>query len=303
MSLTGAIVALTVGVIVPVLSSTSLGIILLVLGESSEDTVFGVLVLSFAAAAFGSAVVVTVLLGKRARVARLQADFTANITHELRTPLTSIRMYAQTLQMGRLEGDPERIEESLKTIVRETEWLETMIDRVLTWRQAEKDWDAPDLEPGTLRDPVEAAVQRFSRMISDGEVQLSVNIEDDRPVMHDEDMIISMVLNLLINAYKYTGTEKKIAVTVRGLGDQVELAVEDNGVGIPKDKVGKIFDPFYRADTSLHGKAAGAGLGLAIVRHHVRAHSGDVYVESEVGEGSRFAIRLPAFDLGEEERA
>ena len=105
MNLTWAVVALALGVIIPVLLSTSVGIVALALGETSEDTVIGVLVICFAAAAFGSAVVVTVLLGRRARLARAQADFTANITHELRTPLSSIRMYAQTLQMGRLHGD------------------------------------------------------------------------------------------------------------------------------------------------------------------------------------------------------
>lgn len=297
MSLTGAIVALAVGVIVPVLSSTSVGIVLLALGESSEDTVFGVLVLSFAAAAFGSAIVVTVLLGRRARVARLQADFTANITHELRTPLTAIRMYAQTLQMGRLDGDSERIEESLKTIMRETEWLEAMIDRVLTWREAEKDWDAPALELGTLCGAVDATVVRFRRMFDPDEVDLKVDVGETGEILLDEELVSSLLLNLLINAYKYTGEEKRITVTVRQVEGVVEMSVEDNGIGIPKDKVGKIFDPFYRADHSLHGKSVGAGLGLAIVRHHTRALGGQVYVESEEGQGSRFAVRFPLAGL------
>jgi two-component system phosphate regulon sensor histidine kinase PhoR len=294
MSLTGAIVALAVGVIFPVLSSTSLGIVLIVLGESSQETVFGVLVLSFAAAAFGSAIVVTVLLGRRARLARLQTDFTANITHELRTPLAAIRMYAQTLQLGRLDGDPQKTAESLETILRETAWLETMIDRVLTWRTAAEDRDALEMRSTPLAESVRGAIARFEGMISPGEVELEVDLRSVRPVIHDENGIASIALNLLINAYKYTGARKRIHVSVLDVGELVELAVADNGIGIPKGEVGRIFEPFYRIDSRLRSKSCGAGLGLAIVRHMALAHRGEVYVESEEGVGSRFSVRLPA---------
>ena len=302
MSLTSAIVALAVGVILPVLLSTSLGIVRLASGGKSEDIVFGVLVLSFAAAAFGSAIVVTVLLGKRARVARLQADFTANISHELRTPLASIRMYAQTLQMGRLDGDQKRTKESLEIILRETEWLEAMIDRVLAWRAAAGDREQPEMKTGSMRVAVESAVARFERMVAPGEVDLGVSIECETPVLHDVDGMGSLLLNLLINAYKYSGSDKRISITVEDLDDNVEISVKDNGIGIRKDRVGKIFDPFYQVDSSNAGGTSGVGLGLAIVRHQARSHSGEVYVESEEGVGSRFSVHLPrAIDTKKDE--
>ena len=293
MSLKGAIVALAVGVIFPVLSSTSLGIVLIAIGKSSQETVFGVLVLSFAAAAFGSAIVVTVLLGRRARLARLQTDFTANITHELRTPLAAIRMYAQTLQLGRLDGNPQKTAESLETILRETTWLETMIDRVLSWRRAAEDRDALEMRRIPLVETVRGAITRFERMVAPGEVALDVDLTSASPVDHDENGIASVTLNLLINAYKYTGTEKRIRVSVQDVGEFVELAVSDNGIGIPKKEVARIFEPFYRAEAGQRGTSCGAGLGLAIVRHQALAHKGEVYVESEEGVGSRFSVRLP----------
>jgi two-component system, OmpR family, phosphate regulon sensor histidine kinase PhoR len=296
MSLTGAIVALAVGVIFPILLSTSIGIILLVIGESSKETVFGVLVLSFAAAAFGSAIVVTVLLGRRARLARLQADFTANITHELRTPLAAIRMYAQTLSLGRLEGDPQKTAESLETILRETEWLGTMIDRVLAWRKASQDRDVLEMTRAPLAEAVRGAVARFERMVAPGEVALEVALSGTTPVDHDENGIVSVTLNLLINAYKYTGAHKEIRVALDDVEGGVELSVSDNGIGIPKREVVRIFEPFYRVDSRLRGKSAGAGLGLAIVRHQARAHRGEVFVESEEGAGTKFTVRLPAAD-------
>jgi signal transduction histidine kinase len=293
LSFTSLIIALSVGVLLPVLLSTVVGIVSLAMGDNSDPIATGVLVISFAAAAIGSALTVTVLLGRRARLARLQADLLANVSHDLRTPLAVIRMYAQTLRMGHLREDPERAEDSLEVIIRETEWLETMLERVLTWRAAAKDRDllAPKAEP--LGEAVEEAARRFSRLVAPGEVELEVSVQSQAPALHDRQAISSVVLNLLINAYKYSPREKRIALTVQELGECVEIAVADHGIGIPQKELGRIFEPFYRVDSSLRGRASGAGLGLAIVRHLVEAHGGEVKVESSVGLGSRFSVRLP----------
>ncbi|MCL4807907.1 MAG: hypothetical protein KJ062_08970, partial [Thermoanaerobaculia bacterium] len=147
LGLKGAIVTLSVGVLVPVILSTTVGIVALVIGTSTKELLVGVLVVCFTAAAAGSAVVSVVLLGRRARLARLQSDLLANVSHELKTPLAAIRMYAQTLESGLLEKDPESTRKSLATIVRETEWLEATVERVLTWRSLARDQDAVDLRP------------------------------------------------------------------------------------------------------------------------------------------------------------
>jgi two-component system, OmpR family, phosphate regulon sensor histidine kinase PhoR len=292
LSLTGVIVMLSVGVLVPVLLSTTVGIITLALGENSNPIVIGVLVISFTAAAVGSALIATLLLGMKARTARLQADLLANVSHDLRTPLSAIRMYAQTLHMGRLKDNPKEAQESLLTIVRETEWLEAMIDRVLTWRAASKDRDLLQLKAEPLREAAEEAVQRFSKMLAPGEVELTSEFESTSPVLHDRRSISAAVLNLLINAYKYTGAQKKISVSVQDRKDQVILSVKDNGIGIPENELHRIFEPFYRIDSRLRAKSSGAGLGLAIVQHIVKSHRGEVFVESKEGEGSRFSIVL-----------
>jgi signal transduction histidine kinase len=292
MGYTRMFVALAVGVLLPVILSTSVGIVTLAVGESSDAIVIGVLIVCFAAAAGGGGIATTVLLGRRARIARQQADFVANVTHELRTPLAGIRMYAQTLQMGRLEGDPKRTDEALSTIMRETEWLETMIDRVLIWRTAAKDREGLELEQGTVDEAVDRAVRRFRRMFVPEEVELVERVGSVTKVSHDSAAIEQIVLNLLTNAYKYTGAEKEIEVAVVDVDGGVEISVEDNGIGIPEGEHGKIFDPFYRVDQRLRGRASGAGLGLAVVRHLVLAHRGEIIVESEEGQGSRFVVRL-----------
>jgi two-component system phosphate regulon sensor histidine kinase PhoR len=251
-------------------------------------------VIAFTAAAAGCAVLVTVLLGRRAHLARLQSDLLANVTHELRTPLSAIRMYAESLHSGLLKDDPARTEESLHLILQQTEWLDAMIDRVLTWRMAARDRDVLDLRTEPVRAAVEEAVLRFTRMTPPEEVGLTVDIDTALPVRHDKRAVAEMVLNLLVNAYKYTGAEKKIALSVRDEQGRAVIAVRDNGIGIPKAAQKKIFQPFFRVDNGLRGKAPGTGLGLAIVRHMVRLHGGEVFVESKPGRGTLFTVRLPA---------
>jgi len=299
LKLTGAIVLLSVGVLLPVLLSTFVGILNIVLGTGSQSIILGVLTISFTSAAIGSAIIVTVLLGRRSRTARLQADFLANVTHELRTPLSAIRMYAQTLQLGVLDGDAERTRTSVETIIRETEWLEAMIDRVLTWRAAARDRFDLDMVSEPLGPVVDEVAIRFRRMLAPGEVDFRVKNDSQIPVLHDKNGIVIMILNLLTNAYKYSGSDKHITLEATDEQDMVIIAVGDNGVGIPHREHGRIFDPFYRVESSRSIKASGAGLGLAIVRHMVGAHQGQVFVESSAGEGSRFVIHLPrAVDEG-----
>jgi signal transduction histidine kinase len=292
--MTGPMVALSIGVIVPVFLSTSAGILLLVLGKSSISLLFGILVICFTSAAIGGAIIVVVLLGRRARIARLQADLLANVSHELRTPLAAVRMYTESLLSGLLRDDPERTEESLNLIMQQTEWLEAMIDRVLTWRMAARDRDIVEMQTSSIRAAVEEAVQRFTRMTPPAETGLTVDITTALPVRHDKRAIGEIVLNLLINAYKYTPQKKQIRLSVCDEDDRVAIAVQDNGIGIPQDAVKKIFEPFFRVDNGLRSKAPGAGLGLAIVRHMVKLHAGEITVESEPGRGSLFTIRLPA---------
>jgi two-component system phosphate regulon sensor histidine kinase PhoR len=293
LSLTGVIVTLAVGVMLPVVLSTSVGIVSIAMGERANNLVIGVLVICFAAASIGGAVTATVLLGRRARTARLQADFLANVSHELRTPLAAIRMYAQTLQTGRLREDPHKTGECLDTIVRETEWLETMVDRVLTWRSAAKDRLVLELHIAPVAGAVQTALDRFSLLTAPGEVELTTEVSTTALVAHDANAIVTVLLNLLINAYKYTGDEKRIAVRAFDRGGEVAFEVEDNGIGIPTADRRRIFQPFFRVDDRLRGRSSGAGLGLAISKTLVAAHGGTIAADAGEGGGTCMTVRLP----------
>ena len=294
LSLTGVIVTLAVGVLLPVLLSTAVGIVALVLAKDTGGIVTGVLIISFATTAIGSVLVALVLTGHKVRLARSQADFVANVSHEFRTPLSAIRLYAQTLQSGKLADDPEQIANCVATILRETEWLDLMIDRVLNWRASSQDMMPLHLECHPVTRAVDSALERFRGMISPGEVTLLSETESQTNVEHDEHALQAVVLNLLTNAYKYTGKVKEIRVSVRDLDDQVVIEVTDNGIGISSQDKRRIFEPFYRVGEEHREGASGAGLGLAIVRDMVVRHEGNITVESEKGQGTTFSIHLPA---------
>jgi len=294
LSLTGVIVALAVGVLLPVLLSTAVGIVALILAKDAGGIVTGVLVISFAFAAIGSAVVALVLTGQKVRLARAQADFVANVSHEFRTPLSAIRLYAQTLQSGKLADHPDQIANCVDTILRETEWLDVMVDRVLTWRASSKGVMPLTLKSRPVTGVVDKALNRFRSMIPPGEVTLSCETGSQTNVEYDEHALHTIVINLLTNAYKYTGKRKEISVSVRDEEDQVVIDVTDNGIGIsPRDKE-RIFQPFFRVGEEHREGASGAGLGLAIARNLVARHKGTITVESEEGKGTTFSVHLPA---------
>jgi signal transduction histidine kinase len=287
-----------VGVLLPVLLSTASGIVAIVVGESSGTLILGILVVSFTAAAIGGAVILYVLLGRRVRLARLQSDLLANVTHELRTPLTVIRIHAQNLEEGLLQEDSDQARASLATIVRETEWLETMIDRLLAWRAASRDRDHLEAAPAPLGPVLDRTAAHFRRMIRPDETEFDCHVQTRLTVHHDPRAVEQAVLNLLVNAHKYSPPPRRIRLEARDLEGEVAVTVTDNGIGVPASEHQAIFEPFHRAPSAA-AFAAGAGLGLAVVRHLVAAHDGGITLESAPGKGSRFTIHLPAAAGGE----
>ena len=294
LDLTGVIVTIAAGVLLPVMLSTAVGIVALVIARDVGGIVTGVLVISFAVAAMGSALIAVVLTGKKARLARRQADFVANVSHEFRTPLSAIRLYTQTLQSGKLAGDPDQTAQCLATILRETAWLDVMIDRVLTWRMSTKDKMPLEMNTQPVAQAVGEAVERFRTMVPPGEVELECSVETRHRVRHDARALNAVVLNLLTNAYKYTGEEKKLRVLARDGNGHVTIEVQDNGIGLTPAEVKRIFQPFYRAEKHADGDTSGVGLGLAIAQYLVNRHGGTITVASEQGQGSTFTVSLPA---------
>ncbi len=233
------------------------------------------------------------VLYREAKLSRMKTDFVSLVSHELRTPVTSIRMFIETLALGRVK-DPAQTQQVLQMLTQETERLSTLVERVLDWARIESGRKEYHPETQPVAAVVDTAVAAFRAQRLEGDLRLTVDVPDTLPpIQVDRDAIAGALLNLLQNAYKYSGEDKRIALSVHTQGRWVDLTVEDHGVGIsPRDRK-RIFERFYRVDNLLTRKTEGSGLGLAITKRIVEAHGGRITVKSEPGKGSRFTIQLP----------
>jgi len=227
------------------------------------------------------------------RVAELRTQFVASVSHELKTPLTAVRMFAETLSMGRAKDDRTR-QEYLATIMNESERLSRLVDNVLDFSKIEQGRKVYHMRPASLPDVVRSAAQAMQYPLEQLGFKLTVSIDENIPATEvDTDALQQAILNLLSNAMKYSGSSPAIEMTLRQDDKQAVIEVIDHGIGIPQDEQPRIFEKFYRVRSPETVSVAGTGLGLTLVKHTVEAHGGRVEVRSAPGEGSTFSIRLP----------
>ena len=280
-------------VVVPAALMLTLGILILVFGSQPRDYVFGVLLLALVVTTIIGTVATLVTLYREAYLSRLQTDFVNKVSHDLRTPLTSIRMFVETLQLGRLP-EPERQQEALSIIASETERLSALINRLLDWARMESGKRRYDESVVPVDVVVDAALRAVEPLRVQSRAVLLREVEPGLPpIRGDEDAIADALVDLLQNAFKYTGPDKRIVLSADPTGNAVRLRVSDNGPGIPGGEQVRIFDKFYRGKDPLQRTIEGSGLGLSMVKHIVEAHQGTVSVASEVGKGATFTILLP----------
>jgi len=226
-------------------------------------------------------------------LARVKSDFVANVSHELRTPLALIRLYAETLELGRLK-DKEKYQEYFRIIREESERLTALINNILDFSRIEAGRKEYEFQETDLGELVHSTLGSYRFQIQQNGFAFEENISADiPPVKVDREAIARSLLNLVNNALKYSRDRKFIGVSLYRSGSSINLEVRDSGIGIPANEQEKIFEKFYRCGDPLVHNVKGSGLGLSLVRHIARAHGGDVLVESAPEKGSKFTIALP----------
>jgi signal transduction histidine kinase len=233
------------------------------------------------------------LVRRETETARLKAEFVANVSHDLKTPLSLIRVFGETLEMGRVTDEVTR-HEYYRVITRESERLSRLIENVLDFSRIEGGRRTYDMVPVSVEPLVRDTVESFGYVLAQQGFKVDVAVEAGLPeVPMDADAVSQALGNLIDNAIKYSEARKVLTVEASLRDGGLALTVSDEGIGIPREEQERIFDKFYRVGRSETQSRRGSGVGLALVRHVAGAHGGRISVDSRPGEGSRFTLWLP----------
>lgn len=230
------------------------------------------------------------------RVRKLETvrrDFISNVSHELRTPLASLKALTETLQNGAL-FDAEVGPRFLERINTEVDALTQMTQELLDLSRIESGQVELNFAPVSIRNLLNSAAERMKAQAERAGLKLSVVFSEDVPSTFraDYSRLEQVLVNLIHNAVKFTKPDGEICLFAESVEGAVRIGVRDSGIGIPPESVNRIFERFYRVDSSRTG--SGTGLGLSIAKHIIEAHNGKIWAESELGQGSTFYFLIPS---------
>jgi signal transduction histidine kinase len=241
----------------------------------------------------GSGLVVRTIV-QEANLLKLKSDFVASVSHEFKTPLTAMGAILEHLLSGDVK-DPVRTREYIGILRHDSDRLKRLVKNVLDFSKIEDGKREYRLRPTDVVQLVEREVHAFEKESGIEGLQIGLRSDDDVPsVPLDEEAIGQALHNILDNAVKFSSRDGTIDVEVRNKPNAVEILVQDRGIGIPENELKRIFEKFYRGKRAASVSPTGTGLGLALVRHIVDAHHGDVVIQSRPGQGCRVSVILPA---------
>jgi signal transduction histidine kinase len=230
---------------------------------------------------------------REARLAQAKSNFVANVSHELKTPLSLLSLFSEILELGRVKNEEKKIE-YYGIIRHESLRLNKMIDNILDFSKIEAGRKTYNFAVADMAEVIESVLSGYRYQIVNSGFEIQTNIQPDLPsVLIDRDAIAQAISNLLDNAIKYSREVKQLSITTKALDSNLSVEITDRGIGIPRAEQTKVFEKFYRVGNGLVHDVKGSGLGLSLVKHIIEAHNGTISVESEIGKGSRFTIRLP----------
>lgn len=228
------------------------------------------------------------------RLEEVRRDFVANVSHELKTPVTSIKGFVETLLDG-AANDPEQTQHFLEIIAKHSDRLNAIIEDLLSLSRLEEDSEKRRLsfENTSIGPALVSAIELAKVKADQKHITVELVCDNDITAKINSVLIEQAVLNLIGNAIKYSQDNSKIQVVAQQTENEIVIKVSDQGCGIAKEHLSRIFERFYVVDKGRSRKLGGTGLGLSIIKHIAQVHGGYVEVESTVGKGSTFAIHLP----------
>jgi two-component system phosphate regulon sensor histidine kinase PhoR len=228
------------------------------------------------------------------RLENIRRDFIANVSHELRTPITSIKGFVETLLDG-AKDDPETLAKFLGIIGHQADRLNALFHDLLTLARLEARGDDARVESVSCRvaQIVGAAVSSCAVLAKERGAVIQVDVREELELEANPNLLQQALVNLIDNALKYSEGQPRVVVKATVEGEVIRLSVVDNGPGIARGHLPRIFERFYRVDQGRSRKMGGTGLGLAIVKHITQVHGGTVDVDSMVGRGTTFSLLLP----------
>jgi two-component system phosphate regulon sensor histidine kinase PhoR len=225
---------------------------------------------------------------------KVRRDFVANVSHELRTPLSILRGYIETLLDNPQTSDKE-LSRILRVMERHSKRLGLLVDDLLTLAQLESRSAGLQFSDVQLAELFQSVIPDWEKKLAEKQLKVVLDLSPDaRTIRADETRLHEVLYNLLDNALKYSRENGEIRLRAAQHGPEIVLSVTDNGIGITKGDLPRIFERFYRADKARSRELGGTGLGLAIVKHIAQLHGGRVEAESELGKGTTIRVILPA---------
>ena len=226
------------------------------------------------------------------RLENIRTDFVANVSHELKTPLTSIIGFAETLKNGGID-DKATEENFLGIILEEADRLQKLIDDILSLSEIESKKIANEQKFSVPQCIQEVVFMLESQSIDKSQILKFDDSTSGVLLKANRNQFKQMLINLIENAIKYTPEKGSIKLTLKVVNNEIQIEVEDNGIGIPNESIDRIFERFYRVDKARSRELGGTGLGLSIVKHIVQILNGKISIKSELGEGTKFTISIP----------
>lgn len=228
------------------------------------------------------------------RLEEMRSDFVSNVSHELKTPITAIKGYVETLQGMEMLKSDVNAERYLETVSRQADRLNAIVDDLLTLSRIEQDGQSLEIEfqQVDVMDLIESVVQGTIQVAKKNAMEVFVDCPEGIQTLGNPGLLEQALQNLVSNACKYSESGKKVWIKVRN-GSEIRIDVIDQGFGIERKHLPRIFERFYRVDKARSRSQGGTGLGLAIAKHIALMHHGRIEVQSEVGSGSVFSMVIP----------